>query len=160
MDKIPFNKTQGNVDVQERLHILNKKQRHAVLATDSDGQPYTSLVAFALTPDAKGLLFATPKQTTKYKNMLKNRKVSLLIDSRKNTAKGYMASEAVSIMGTASAVRKGTIREKLTGVFIGKHPELAGFVNATSTAVILVAFDKIIHAGKFQTVTLWYKEKE
>jgi hypothetical protein len=62
VEKIPFNKTQGNVNVQEKLRILNKKQRQAVLATDADGQPYTSLVAFALTPDLEGLLFATPKK--------------------------------------------------------------------------------------------------
>jgi len=34
----------------------------AVLATDDHGQPYTSLVNFALTPDCKAVIFATPRQ--------------------------------------------------------------------------------------------------
>ena len=160
MTKVPFNKTQGSVNVLERLLLLNKHQRHAVLATESDGQPYTSLVAFALTPDAKGLLFTTPKKTTKYKNMLKNSSVSLLIDSRKNTAKGYMGSEAVTIMGTAGALRKSRTRDELARVLTNKHPELTEFINASTTALILVVFDKVIHASKFQSVTLWFKEKE
>lgn len=160
MDKIPFNKTQGAVDVLERLQILNKKQRHAVLATDAHGQPYTSLVAFTLTPDAMGLLFATPKKTTKYRNMLKNRNVSLLIDSRKNTVKGYMKSEAFTLTGTAMAVRKGNRRDRFARMFCEKHPELTGFVNAASTALILVTIDEIIHAGKFQSITTWYRRKE
>ena len=159
MERIPFNKTRGKVNVQDRLRTLNKKQRHAVLATVSEGQPYTSLVAFALTSDGNELLFATPKKTTKYRNMLNNRRVSLLIDSRANTAKGYMGSEAVTILGTARAIRNGNKRDKLATIFTKKHPELADFINASTTALILVAFDKIIHAGKFQTVTVWYKEK-
>jgi len=160
MGKIPYNKTQGNVNVHERLKMLNKKQRHAVLATDSDGQPYTSLVAFALTGDTKGLLFATPKKTRKYKNILNNNKVSMLIDSRKNSAKGYMESEAITVMGTASAVRKGRTRDKLVLTFTAKHPDLAGFLNSSSTAIILVSLEKVIHAGKFQTVTSWDIERE
>ena len=159
-EKIPYHKKIGHVDVHERLGYLNKKQRYAVLATHSGGHPYTSLVAFALTPDEKGVLFATPKKTTKYKNILKNRKVSLLIDTRKNTAKGYMQSEAVTILGNATTVRKGKRRDELAGVLTGKHPELAGFVNASSSALILITLDNVIHAGKFQRVSAWRKKRE
>jgi deoxyribodipyrimidine photo-lyase len=159
-EKIPFNKKIGSVDVHERLRYLDKKQLHAVLATDSGGQPYTSLVAYALIPDMKGLLFATPQKTTKYKNIQKNRNVSVMIDTRQNTGKGYMESEAVTILGTASIVRRGSRRDELAPVLSEKHPELAGFVNAASTVLILVSFDKVIHAGKFQTVTAWEKEQD
>jgi nitroimidazol reductase NimA-like FMN-containing flavoprotein (pyridoxamine 5'-phosphate oxidase superfamily) len=171
MKKIPINKTQGKVDVPERLRTLNKKQRHAVLATDGGGQPsvlatdgggqpYTSLMAFALTPDLEGILLATPRKTAKYRNMMKNKNVSLMIDTRSNSAEGYMRSEAVTILGTAGTIRKGKKRDELAGVLIEKHPELKEFVNSVSTALVLVAFDKVIHVGKFQTVTEWQKEEE
>jgi nitroimidazol reductase NimA-like FMN-containing flavoprotein (pyridoxamine 5'-phosphate oxidase superfamily) len=159
MTKIPFSKTAGEVNVKERLRILNRKQRHAVLATDADGQPYTSLVAFALTPGMQGALFATPRKTTKYRNILSNRHVSLMIDSRSNSAKGYMKSEAVTVLGTASAVRKGRNRDELAALFIKKHPQLSGFVKASTTALIFVSFQKVIHAGQFQTVTVWEPQK-
>jgi len=34
----------GSVSVPDRLLTLNRKQRHAVLATDAQGQPFASLV--------------------------------------------------------------------------------------------------------------------
>lgn len=93
---VPDKVSKGNIYVPDRLSILNKTQPHAVLATDSDGQPYTSLIAFALTPDMKGVVFATPKSTRKYKNILKNKYVSLLIDTRSNTETDYMNAESVT----------------------------------------------------------------
>ena len=155
MEKLPFLKNQGKVNVQERLRILNKKQRHAVLATDADGQPYTSLVAFALTPDREGILFATPKKTGKYRNIMKNRKVSIMIDTRSNSARGYMQSEALTILGTAIPVRRGKQWNEMAGILINKHPQLEEFVRAHSTALVLVAFKKVLHTGRFQSVTAW-----
>ena len=155
MKKIPLSKTRGKVDVKERLRILNKKQKHAVLATDDGGQPYTSLVAFALTPDIEGVLFVTPKKTCKYQNIMKNRKVSMMIDSRSNSGEGYMRSEAVTILGSATPLRKGKKWNELSDVLIKKHPRLEEFVRAASTALVLVSFAKVIHAGQFQSVTVW-----
>ena len=76
---IPIERSKGTVSVPERLRVLDATQRHAVLATCPEGGLHTSLIAFALTPDVKGLLFATPKRTLKYRNILKHNAVSLLI---------------------------------------------------------------------------------
>jgi nitroimidazol reductase NimA-like FMN-containing flavoprotein (pyridoxamine 5'-phosphate oxidase superfamily) len=160
MEKLPFLKNQGKVNVQERLRILTKKQRHAVLATDADGQPYTSLVAFALTPDMEGVLFATPKKTGKYRNLMKNRNVSLLIDTRSNSAKGYMQSEALTILGTAIPVRRGKQWNDMARFLIQKHPQLEEFVRAHSTALVRIAFTKVLHTGGFQSVTAWELNKQ
>jgi len=43
--------------------------------------------------------------TTKYKNIQKNRWVSLLIDTRTNTDRDYTYAEAVTITGTARTIR-------------------------------------------------------
>lgn len=159
MEKIPFNKTPGNVNVPERLRVLNKKQRHGVLATDAGGQPYTSLVSFAVSDDTTGIIFATPRKTAKYRNILNNGHVSLMIDTRINSAKGYMQSEALTILGTASPVRKGKQRDELRSTFTKKHPGLAAFVNAPSTALIFIAIKTVIHAGRFQTISEWKIKK-
>jgi nitroimidazol reductase NimA-like FMN-containing flavoprotein (pyridoxamine 5'-phosphate oxidase superfamily) len=143
------------VDVKERMRILNNKQKHAVLATDDGGQPYTSLVAFALTPDMEGILFATPKKTDKYRNIIKNPNVSVMIDSRSNAEKGYMKSEAVTILGYATPLKKGRKWNELSDVLIKKHTRLEEFVRASSTILVLVSFTKVIHAGQFQCITVW-----
>jgi nitroimidazol reductase NimA-like FMN-containing flavoprotein (pyridoxamine 5'-phosphate oxidase superfamily) len=160
MKNIPFKKIRGKVDVKERLRILNNKQKHAVLATDDGGQPYTSLVAFALTPDMEGILLATPKKTDKYRNIIKNRNVSVMIDSRSNTEKGYMQSEAITMLGSATPLRKGRTWTELSDVLIKKHPRLEEFVRAASTALVLVSFTKVLHAGQFQSITVWECKEE
>lgn len=158
MTDIPSSISAGDINVKERLRVLNKTQRHAVLATEADGRPYTSLVAFVLTPDMQGALLGTPRNSTKYRNILSNRHVSLMIDSRSNSARGYMNSEAVTVLGTAAVLRKGRKREELASLFIKKHPQLSGFIKASTTALIFISFQKVIHAGQFQTVTAWEVE--
>ncbi|MBI5055033.1 MAG: pyridoxamine 5'-phosphate oxidase family protein [Nitrospirae bacterium] len=150
---IPVTVKQGSEDVPGRLAVLNRKQPHAVLATASDNEPYTSLVAFAVTPDMKGLVFATPRKTKKFSNIAKNRNVSLLIDTRSNTAGDYMKTELISISGSAKVIRQGAGRDELAEIFTNKHPRLRAFVNASSTALILVKISKCIHVSSFQVVS-------
>ena len=158
--KIPVTFSKGSVSVLDRLRTLNRKQRHAVLATDAQGHPYTSLVAYALTADGKGVLFATPKSTRKYKNILANNRVSLLIDTRSNTDKGYMQSESLTMIGKAHPVRKGTKWTSLAEILIKKHPRLAEFVRSPETALIYVEMMHCVHVSQFQTVSEWVKEKD
>jgi len=156
--KIPVKVIKGSVSVPDRLRTLNRKQRHAVLATDAQGQPYTSLVAYALTPDGQGILFATPRSTRKYKNILANNRVSLLIDTRSNIDKGYMQSESLTMIGKAHPVRKGAKWTSLAEILIKKHPRLSEFVRSPETALIYVEMMHCVHVSQFQTVSEWHKE--
>lgn len=153
--RLPFEKTGGTVDVAERLRVISITERHAALATDSHGQPYTSLVAFAMTSDMTKVVFATPRKTAKYSNILENRKVALLIDTRSNADSAYMKSEAVTIIGIARPVRRGKKWEELSGILLRKHPPLKKFLEAKTTAIILVEALKCFHTGSFQEVSEW-----
>ena len=153
--QLPLEKTRGTEAVAKRLRFMNSTQRHAVLATVSDGQAYTSLVAFAMTSDMKSLVFATPRKTAKYRNILRNNRVALLIDTRSNTDASYMKSEAVTVIGTAAPVRRGGKREWLSGILIEKHPPLGRLVREKTTAIIVVEAEKCFHTGSFQEVSEW-----
>ncbi len=153
--QLPLEKTTGTAVVAERLKFMDSTQRHAVLATVSDGQPYTSLVAFAMTPDMTRVVFATPRDTAKYRNILNNKRVALLIDTRSNTDASYMKSEAVTIIGTAKPVRRGSKSEALAGILAKKHPALGRFVREKSTAIVVVEAEKCFHVGSFQKVSEW-----
>jgi nitroimidazol reductase NimA-like FMN-containing flavoprotein (pyridoxamine 5'-phosphate oxidase superfamily) len=126
-----------------------------VLATDSNGQPYTSLIAYAMTPDMRKVIFATPKDTAKYKNILRNNKVALLIDTRSNTNISYMNSEAITIIGTARPVRRGRKWDALAHILLKKHSALKSFVEAKTTAIILVEAVQCFHTSSFQKVSEW-----
>ena len=152
---IPVRVSKGNISVLNRLKVLNKAQRHAVLATDSGGQPYTSLIAYALTPDLKRVIFATPRSTRKYRNILKNKRVSLLIDTRSNTNKDYMSAESITIVGNAKPVRRGKSYSEMSKVLMEKHPKLTGFTTSPETSLIVVDIIHCIHVTRFQSVSKW-----
>jgi nitroimidazol reductase NimA-like FMN-containing flavoprotein (pyridoxamine 5'-phosphate oxidase superfamily) len=145
----------GKVPVLARLKRFDRTQRHAVLATVLNDRPHASLVAFALTPDRRGLLFATSTVTTKYRNMLKNSRVSLVVDNRKNSKADYLGAEACTIFGRAREVRRKQERAAFVAILARKHFELSEFFNAPTTALMLVKIERCLHIGRFQTVTEW-----
>jgi len=145
----------GSESVPDRLRILNKTERHAVFATAFSGKPYTSIVAFAMTKDMKGALFATPKKTQKHRNLIKNKHVALLIDNRKNTDRDYAGAESVSILGTAKPVRRGKRWQELSHILIRKHPALKKFIQAQTTALVLLEAKRCVHVSQFQMVSEW-----
>lgn len=152
---IPATTSKGTVSVMARLKRLERTQRHAVLATASNDRPHASLVAFALTPDRQGLLFATPRKTTKYRNMIKNNRVSLVIDNRENNKNDYLSAEAFTIFGRAREVCRKQAGNRLSEVLVRKHRALKEFINAPTTALMLVKIERCLHIGRFQTITKW-----
>ncbi|MEN6317854.1 MAG: pyridoxamine 5'-phosphate oxidase family protein [Syntrophaceae bacterium] len=154
-ERIPSTTKNGSIAVSERLKVFNEKQFFAVLATNDNGQPYTSLISFAITPDLTKVIFATPKETRKYKNIVNSKRVAILIDNRSNTRKNLMETEAITIIGDARLVRRGKNRDELVALFLKKHPDLEDFIQSKTTALIVVDAVRCIHVGKFQTISVW-----
>jgi nitroimidazol reductase NimA-like FMN-containing flavoprotein (pyridoxamine 5'-phosphate oxidase superfamily) len=152
---IPATTTKGSVSVPARLKRLDRTQRHAVLATTGRSGPLTSLVAFALTRDGKGIVFATPRATTKYRNMLKDSRVALLIDSRENSGKDYLQAEAITVFGRAREVGRGRRWTKLATLLEHRHLALGPFIAAPTTALMFVTITRCVHVGGFQSMTVW-----
>ena len=68
-----------------RIRRLLTEQRYAVLCTQSQSQPYGSLIAFAASDDLKTIVFATPVTTRKYRLLTECEHVALVIDSRSSS---------------------------------------------------------------------------
>ncbi len=133
------------------LAALFDSQRFAVLATAQVGAPYANLVAFAVTPDLKGILFATPRLTRKYGNLCREPRVAMLIDSRANQATDCQAAVAATAVGHAVELA-GEPREAWLGVYLRHHPELAEFVQAASTSLFHVRVERYVLVDHFQHV--------
>ena len=86
------------------IRELLESQRLAVLSTQGKKQPYSNLVAFAVTPDLQYLIFATTRATRKYDNLSKHPLVSLLIDNRTNETADFAEAAAVTVLGRASEI--------------------------------------------------------
>jgi nitroimidazol reductase NimA-like FMN-containing flavoprotein (pyridoxamine 5'-phosphate oxidase superfamily) len=130
-------------------HLFASEQL-AVLSTQYGGQPYSNLIAFAHTDNLKQLLFVTNRETRKYGNVLADKKVALLVDSRKNYTSDFESAVAITALGTAEEAT-GSEREQLLQVYLAKHPHLKDFVNNESNALIRISISDYIIA-RFDTV--------
>ncbi len=139
------------------LRDLLASQLLAVLATTGTDGPYTSLIAFAANGDLATLVFATARSTTKYKNMLLHRPVSLLIDNRNNSQADLTAALAVTVLGEAVEAL-GQERLRLRQLLLAKHPGLLNFVHDSATALMRVAVRRYIVVDRFQRIRPWIPE--
>ena len=153
---LPAVPRRGGASVPARLAAIDRARRHAALATDSHGRPYLSLVAFALAPGGAAVLFATPRGSRKYRNLRLNPQVSLLLDTRGERDRDYGSAEAITVVGRARVLRAGSAPWLEAGRALhAKHPALAAFLEAATTALVRVEIEEAVHVGGFQRVTTW-----
>ena len=112
-------------------------QRFAVLATQQSDQPSINLVAFATSDDLSFILFATSRNTQKYRNMQENEKVTMLIDNRHNEPSDLTGAMAITALGSAHEVAKNG-KDTPVHNYIDRHPTLEEFLRRPETAIISV----------------------
>lgn len=142
---------QSNSEAHKILRTLLTTQRLAVVATEMQGSPYTSLVAFVASEDLRRIVFFTTRATQKYRNLSTNPAVSVLIDSRTDTVEDFATGSAVTVIGNAAKIPRnaaGPIIER----FLQKHPHLETFVKSPSTAVCSVEVNTYYLVTHFQHV--------
>jgi uncharacterized protein YhbP (UPF0306 family) len=138
-----------------RIRRLLMEQGYAILCTQSQSQPYGSLIAFAASDDLKTIVFATPVTTRKYRLLTECEHVALVVDSRSIFPSDMMRIEAVTATGRARAVGTGTEFDCWAGLLIARHPHLAPFVRSQSSALVCVEVVRYLHVCRFQEVRQW-----
>ncbi len=133
------------------IEIIKKvlsTQFFAVLSSVGKDGPYSSLIAFAATDDLLYLVFVTSQSTRKYRNIIENNRVSLLIDNRSNRPADINEAIAITVIGSA---HKEIDREKgFHSIFLGKHPNLKQFVDHSESVLVAVSVFEYLVA-RFET---------
>jgi len=140
--------------VQEVLQRLLASQRYAVLATDSAGQPYASLMAFVISDDLRQLTLMTERSTHKYANLRSNPRVALFIDNRENVGADTRDAVAVTALGEAEEVA-GEEEVRLRSGYLSRHPYLESFAGSASCAVVRVRLSSYVVVRRFEEVLEW-----
>jgi nitroimidazol reductase NimA-like FMN-containing flavoprotein (pyridoxamine 5'-phosphate oxidase superfamily) len=143
-------KVENASGLRQQVKRLCASQRLCVLSTQYEGQPYSSLVAFAETDELRSLIFVTSRNSRKYAYSMANRKVAMMIDNRTNQTSDFNSALAVTAIGTVEEVT-GNGREEVATRYIAKHPYLAEFVSRpgqalmriTVTEYIIACFDRV-----------------
>ena len=137
--------------LRKTLKDLFASQRLGVLATYGEGQPYSSLVAFAATNDLKYLVFATTRATRKYANLSTESRVALLVDNRSNQDTDFHRAIAVTALGKAEEVKESE-RDHFLKLYLAKHPYLEDFVNSPTCALLKVSINRYYMVNRFRNV--------
>lgn len=143
--------TRRDENIRQTILSLLSSQQLAALSTQREGQPYTSLMAFAYTENLEYLIVATGKATRKHHNILHDARVSLLIDNRSNNEDDFHAAMALTVLGRAQPV-EASERTDYQELYLGRHPYLEKFVTSPTTAFIKVEVYHYLLVSRFQKV--------
>ena len=138
-------------EIRSRLRNLCISQKLAVVSTQSEGQPYASLVAFAASDDLRHIFFVTARTTRKFANLKKDSRVAVLINSSINREADFHDAVSVTATGTAEEIEDAE-RNKVLTLYLSKHPYLEDFAQAPTCAVIRVTTKSYYMVKNFQTV--------
>jgi len=142
----------NNEQAIQTLRDLFSSQIQAVLATEHQHQPYTSLMAFTASDDLRRLLFATYRNTHKYHNLLANPRAAMLIDNRSGQSSDHYGGIAVTATGQVREVSE-TDRDRLIALHLARHPTLAEFLTAPACALMALQVARYYIVSQFHNVT-------
>lgn len=142
---------ENRAEIEALLKGLFASQQFAVLATQDQGQPYVSLMAFAHTEDLRSLVLATDRGTRKFANLLSNTRVAVMIDNRSNQGTDTETATAVTVLGQALEM-SGEEREWHLVDYVRKYPHLNEFARSATCALIRIAVDSYYVVSRFKDV--------
>jgi uncharacterized pyridoxamine 5'-phosphate oxidase family protein len=119
---------------------LIDSQHLAVLSTVSGVRPFSYLVFFAATSNLEQMVFATERNTQKYRSIAANSNVSLQIDNRE-PVDGVEAA-AITVLGQATE----DASKRLKQVLLRRHPALGAFLDKPDCALMRVKVEKYVFA--------------
>jgi nitroimidazol reductase NimA-like FMN-containing flavoprotein (pyridoxamine 5'-phosphate oxidase superfamily) len=135
----------------EVLREMLENQLLGVLGTHHDGEPYTSLVGFAASPDLKLLLFATGRATRKHANLVADARASMLVDTRTNRPADFTEASAATAVGVVEEVSDHE-QSEFDRIFLAKHPHLESFVLSPSCVRLRLRVSVYMVVTHFQHV--------
>jgi nitroimidazol reductase NimA-like FMN-containing flavoprotein (pyridoxamine 5'-phosphate oxidase superfamily) len=144
----------SDASIRSRLRALFDSQRYAVLGTEDRGQPFTSLMAFAVTDDLRHLVLLSDRKTHKFASLAANHRVALLVDDRENKTTDTHESIAVTVLGRAFEADVDD-RDALARLFVARHPGLADFAATPDCAVVRVQVTTYLLVQQFQHTIEW-----
>jgi nitroimidazol reductase NimA-like FMN-containing flavoprotein (pyridoxamine 5'-phosphate oxidase superfamily) len=113
----------------EKMKQLARKKDICVLATASGGMPHCSLMAYVIDDGCREMYMATFKNTTKFKNLMENPDVSLLIDTREeHSGRLRPEAKAMTVDGTFQEIEDENKKNRIRGELLDRHPHLRQFL--------------------------------
>jgi nitroimidazol reductase NimA-like FMN-containing flavoprotein (pyridoxamine 5'-phosphate oxidase superfamily) len=123
----------------ELMKKMAKEKDICVLATVSGGKPHCSLMAYTTDDACREIYMATYRSTKKFKNLVENPSVSLLIDTREEH-KGAQRSgaKAMTVSGAFERLADDQKKAWAKARLLSRHPHLKEFLDHPDAEVICI----------------------
>jgi nitroimidazol reductase NimA-like FMN-containing flavoprotein (pyridoxamine 5'-phosphate oxidase superfamily) len=119
-----------------KLETLLRDNSLCVLCTEAAGNPYCSLMTYLLSDDLGTLYLVSTRESRKFKNLLANPRVSVLVDSRQHPT-GEANIVSVTFAGLFQPLTDAEVPPIKTA-FAGKHPELTEILNHPDSVIFAI----------------------
>jgi len=123
--------------IREYVEEALQSNRLAVLATVGDDQPHASLIAITPFKGFRQLIFATYRNTRKFRNLALNGKVAVLIEGENEDKSGIQDGFVITAYGSAKEINIEANDDAMQAHLL-KYPELLSFTSDTDCALVLV----------------------
>jgi nitroimidazol reductase NimA-like FMN-containing flavoprotein (pyridoxamine 5'-phosphate oxidase superfamily) len=124
------------IDVRGDIQKMISENKVCVMATAADGAPHCSLMSYATDNECCEIYMATLKDTKKYRNLIVNPAVSLLIDTRDSDPKGK--TRALTVTGVFQVIDNDKRIAEIREALIKKHPDLKDFFNNPDVRILVI----------------------
>ena len=143
-----------NNGIMEFINIALKTSRFGVLATEGDGQPHVSLIAITPWEGFRQLVFATYRNTRKFRNLERNNKVAVLIEGMNSDDSKPQKSFVITAVGHAEEI-KITPNHQALQAHLDRHPDLLSFTRESDCTLVLVKIDEYQVVHGIDKVVWW-----
>ncbi len=128
-----------SIDQTQSLHTLITTQHLAALGTVQGGEPFVSMVPFAIEPNGGKLIIHVSTLAAHTKHMLENARVSLMVMAAPSPDVSAQATARVTIQGVATQLDKASSEyEEAKTVYVERFPQsldLFGFADFSLFAI-------------------------
>ena len=124
------------------MKALAIEKNICVLATVGGRKPHCSLMAYVTDENCTEIYMVTHKNTNKYKNLMENPSVSLLIDTREISPR--TKAKALTVEGVCTAIKREEKRKKVHAKLLEVHPHLSEFINHSEAEILCVRIQSFL----------------
>ena len=123
--------------IKKYIEDIFEVRRFAVLATEGDGQPHASLIAVTPMDGFRKLIFATYRNTRKYRNLVSNGRVAVLFESVHTNRSGLQESLVLTAFGHVEEIM-GEEESIVFEAHLERHPELFAFMTSEDCSLVRI----------------------
>jgi len=125
------------MDVQDTIRRVLERNRLAVLATQRDGQPHASLMAYTPSGGLGSIVFATYRHTLKYESLKKDGRVAILIEDSESSSTNPDRRLVITALGEVAQTPEED-KQALIAKHLARHPDLTEFLGSTDCELVRI----------------------